>query len=57
METDKLTEQEREFLALRTCYNSKFLAYKPEDEKMVEGIIKKCPELKDRLIKITNKIY
>ena len=56
----ELTEQEKEFLALRTFYNSKgkvFFAYNVEDEAMINSIAAKMPELKDKLLKITNKIF
>ena len=57
----ELTAEEQAFVSLHTFYNNSgrktFLAYRPQDEKMVESIIKKRPELKDKLLKITNKIY
>ena len=60
METDKLTQAEKEFLQERTCFDSKgkkHIVYLNQHEATINDIVSKVPELKQFLIKYEPNKY
>ena len=61
MKTAELTQAEKEYLLERTVHNIRtgkaFYAYKEEEQKTVDGLVERHPELKSRMVLIDDKIY